>query len=296
MGKLAIISDLHADINQLNEELYVMRDYLQRQNITHLHFAGDVANKVAKALEVVHFFDQKIPTTFHWGNHEMADIQKQQNFEDFNDPHFLNFKTKELSENTLLLGVNGWYDYSFVPFADEKEYRRKKQVYWYDRFIERQGSDSEITTAICDRLKETLQNIPPTKNVILSTHFVPKKAFIIEHGEKYARWNQLNAFLGSKELGAVLDEFPNVKEVVFGHTHHRFFEQELQCTRYHCRPFGYYYEWLLTRSFILSNHLADTFNPLKARTLVKQYGQAFEEYKKYYFLNELEEGMVLLEY
>ncbi|MCF1685835.1 metallophosphoesterase [Tetragenococcus halophilus] len=296
MGKLAVISDLHADINHLKEELYFMRDYLESLNVTHLHFAGDVANKVDKALEVVYFFDQKINTTFHWGNHEMADIDKQTNFEDFNDPHFLNFQSKELSDSTVLLGVNGWYDYSFVPDAEEKEYRRKKNLYWYDRFIDRTGSDPQITEYICRRLKETLQTIPDTKKVILSTHFVPKEDFIIQHSEKYERWNQLNAFLGSKEFGAVLDEFANVEQVVFGHTHHRFTKQMLQQTMYHCRPFGYYYEWYLTRSFILKNHLADVFNPLKARTLLKHYSNAFAEYKKRYILNELQEGMVLLDY
>ncbi|MDN6640639.1 MAG: metallophosphoesterase [Tetragenococcus sp.] len=296
MGKLAVISDLHADINQFNEELYLIRDYLEKLNVTHVHFAGDVANKVEKTLEIVSFFDQKIPTTFHWGNHEMADIGQQINFEDFNDSRFLNFKSKELTESTVLLGVNGWYDYSFVPQADKKEYRRKKQAYWYDRFIERQGSDPEITAAVCRRLKKTLSNIASTKDIILSTHFVPKEAFIIEHGEKYARWNQLNAFLGSKEFGAVLDEFPNVKQVVFGHTHHRFPAQKLQGTLYHCRPFGYYYEWFLTRSFILTNHLAPNFNPLKARTLVKHYPKAFNEYKQRYILDELQQGMVLLDY
>ncbi|MDN6663366.1 MAG: metallophosphoesterase [Tetragenococcus koreensis] len=296
MGKLAVISDLHADINQFNEELYLIRDYLEKLNVTHVHFAGDVANKVAKTLEVVNFFDQKIPTTFHWGNHEMADIDVESDFEDFNDPHFLNFKTQELTKSTVLFGMNGWYDYSFVPHADEKEYRRKKQVYWYDRFIERQGSDPEITAALCYRLQETLSTVPDTKNIILSSHFVPKETFIIKHSEKYARWNQLNAFLGSKEFGEVLDGFSNVKQVVFGHTHHRFTEQKLQQTMYHCRPFGYYYEWFLTRSFILTNHLAETFNPLKARTIVKRYPQAFNEYKKRYILNELQQGMVLLDY
>lgn len=67
MGKLAVISDLHADINHLDEELYFIRDYLEKLNVTHVHFAGDVANKVEKTLEVVYFFDQKIDTTFSLG-------------------------------------------------------------------------------------------------------------------------------------------------------------------------------------------------------------------------------------
>lgn len=296
MGKLAVISDLHSDINQLDEELYLMRDYLEKLKVTHVHFAGDVANKVDKVLDIVRFFEQKIPTTFHWGNHEMADINVQTDFEDFKDSRFLNFKTRELSNSTILLGANGWYDYSFVPNADEKEYRRKKKVYWYDRFIDRKGTDPQITEAICQRLRETLITIPSTKNIILSTHFVPKESFIIKHDKKYARWNQLNAFLGSKEFGEVLDEFSNVKQVIFGHTHHRFLQQNLQGATYHCRPFGYYYEWSLTRSFISENGLATTFNPLKARTLIKHHSHEFKDYKEQHIIKELQKGMVLLDY
>lgn len=67
MGKLAVISDLHADINHLDEELYFIRDYLEKLNVTHVHFAGDVANKVEKTLEVVYFLIKKNRHDFSLG-------------------------------------------------------------------------------------------------------------------------------------------------------------------------------------------------------------------------------------
>jgi inhibitor of KinA sporulation pathway (predicted exonuclease) len=99
MNKLAIVTDLHADINHLSiENLAQLRNYLKEQQISHLHLAGDTANKVDRALAVVDFFNEAMPTTFHWGNHEMADITQEQDFEDFANPFFLNFKTLDLSE------------------------------------------------------------------------------------------------------------------------------------------------------------------------------------------------------
>src|SRR5699024_11662536 len=74
-------------------------------------------------------------------------IHQPEDFENFNYPAFLNFKTKDLSEDTLLLAFNGWYDYSFAPQLETKEIQRKKQIYWYDRWINRRKT--EIGRASC---------------------------------------------------------------------------------------------------------------------------------------------------
>lgn len=56
MGKLAIISDLHVDINKFGEsELMQLWQVLQKHKITRLHLAGDTANKVDRCLAVVEF-------------------------------------------------------------------------------------------------------------------------------------------------------------------------------------------------------------------------------------------------
>ena len=43
------------------------------------------------------FQSRQVPTTFHWGNHEMVDLTEQE-IEAFDDPAFLNFQTYRLSE------------------------------------------------------------------------------------------------------------------------------------------------------------------------------------------------------
>ena len=90
MGKLAIISDLHVDINKFGEsELMQLWQVLQKHKIARLHLAGDTANKSSRCLAVVEFFVNKgLSTTFHFGNHELADVTNERMMDHFPDPHF----------------------------------------------------------------------------------------------------------------------------------------------------------------------------------------------------------------
>lgn len=130
----------------------------------------------------------------------------------------------------------------------------------------------------------------------MATHFVPKEEFIVHHTGKYTRWNHLNAFLGSKEFGETLSGFSNIEQVVFGHTHRRFGEQRIDDVLYHCRPFGYYFEWQLTREFVFENQLADIFNPTKMRGLLRKHQTAFDNYRAVHLLEEFQRGMTVIEY
>lgn len=297
MGKLAIISDFHVDINGLEGSLLDrLRGFLLEQGITHLHLAGDTANTHQGTLRAVAFFQEKIPTTFHWGNHEMVDLAGESEIEAFSASSFLNFKTQNLSEETILLGVNGWYDYLYSDSEDEEESLRLKNLFWYDRKITRLGSDPEVSERINQRLEQTLRQIPKEKKIILSTHFVPKKEFIVAHEGEHLRWNQLNAFLGSARFGGVIDRFPQVTDVVFGHTHRRFESKKIGPTWYHCRPFGYYYEWQLTRDFVFDHRLVEKYRPTKLRGVLKRNQAAFNQHKEQFLLQELQRGMTIILY
>lgn len=201
MGNLAIISDLHVDINKFGEpELMQLWQVLQKHKITRLHLAGDTANKVDRCLAVVEFFANKgLSTTFHFGNHELADVPNEQMMDHFPDPHFLNERYIALNEQTVLLGMNGWYDYQFSELKDYEAIVRMKRLYWYDRFIQRGKTDLEVNAEMLAAAKNLLDQLEAKKlEVILSTHFVPKRAFIMYQSAPYERWNKLNAFLGSE--------------------------------------------------------------------------------------------------
>lgn len=298
MGNLAIVSDLHVDINQFGEaELMLLWEVLQQKKITRLHLAGDTANKVDRCVAVAEFFAERLPTTFHFGNHELADVTGEAMISHFPDVHFLNERYIPLNEKTVLLGINGWYDYQFSEEKDVKKIVRMKRLYWYDRLIERDGTDLEVNDRVVEATRLLLDTLHKKKmNVILSTHFVPKKEFIVYQNAPYERWNQLNAFLGSASFGKLLDQYDNLQQVVFGHTHRRFEDKVLQGTTYSCRPFGYYYEWQLTRDFIDEYHLIDRYNPMKLRVLLRTHRPEFKEYQLQHLKKEFEQALTVIAY
>ncbi|MGL4696315.1 metallophosphoesterase [Enterococcus larvae] len=299
MGKLAIISDLHVDINQLGEpELLQLVEVLKTKEITHLHLAGDIANHVTRLLETTSFIrSHHIPLTYNFGNHEMPSLSDPEDIEAYSDAYFLNQQFIELNERVVLLAFNGWYDYSFSDETDINKIIAAKNLYWYDRFIHRGAADPAVNQAILDKLRGVLDRLQEAdKQLIIATHFVPKQAFIVYQQGKYARWNELNAFLGSEKTGALLDHYSNIQQVVFGHTHRRFDEQKINGTTYSCCPFGYYFEWQLTREFVLSQGLAEVFNPMKARGLLKKHREAFQEFRSKHLKEEFSRGMTIIDY
>lgn len=299
MGKLAVITDLHADINHFGvKELEKLFNLLKEQDVTRLHFAGDTANKIAQTLTINDFFRKRgLPTTFNLGNHEMGNIKGEQMIEHYPDSHFLNLRYLALNEKTVLLGFNGWYDYGFSELNDPKQIRSIKNIYWFDRIIERFSDDQSVDHEILGQLRRTLDDLAKKNyQVILTTHFVPKEEFIVHLDGDYQIWNKLNAFLGSKALGELLDQYPNVQHVVFGHTHRRFSDQTIQGTVYSCRPLGYYYEWRITRDFILDNHLAEVFIPMKMRRLLNEHRTEFDVYKEKHLIEEFKKSLTLISY
>ena len=61
-----------------------------------------------------------------------------------------------------------------------EEILRLKHLFWYDRMIQRTGTDPEISHQINERLRQTLRGLPQDKEVIVTTHFVPKATFIVK--------------------------------------------------------------------------------------------------------------------
>lgn len=299
MGKLAVITDLHADINHLGEEeLTQLFELMKEQGVTRLHFGGDTSNKIQHSLAINQFFRSRgLPTTFNLGNHEMGNIKGEQMIEHYPDSHFLNLRYLPLNQQTILLGFNGWYDYGYSELKDPDQIRSIKNIYWFDRIIERFSDDQTVDREILRQLQLVLDDlVKKNYQVILVTHFVPKEEFIVHLNGKYQIWNKLNAFLGSRALGELLDQYKNVQQVVFGHTHRRFADQEINKTIYSCRPLGYYYEWQLTREFVLGNQLAETYIPMKMRSLLNQHQIEFAAYKKEHLIEEFRRGMTVIPY
>lgn len=299
MGKLAIISDLHVDINQLGEwELEQLVEVLQAKKITRVHLAGDTANRVEKLLATVKTIEASgIPVTYNFGNHEMPSLVGEQEIEEYQEPHFLNQNFLSLNEELVLVAFNGWYDYSYGVESDQAKILAAKNLYWYDRLIDRELDDPKTNDRLLKRLATLLDQLQQqNKQVIIATHFVPKRDFIVYQSGRYERWNQLNAFLGSEKTGELFDQYEHIQQVVFGHTHRLFPAQKINGILYSGRPFGYYYEWQLTREFVLENQLMAAFNPLKVRSVLKDHQEEYQAFRKKHLKSEFAKGMTVIDY
>ena len=139
MTKLAIMSDLHIDLNQFDDfEIQTLIDTLNAEKISHLHLAGDIAN---------YFYDISYPfletmskhfdVTYNLGNHDMLDLDDKV----IDD---LDFQIIP-SGKKALLAFHGWYDYSFFPEKSEAETIKFKNIFWFDWRLNRNFSDKELT-------------------------------------------------------------------------------------------------------------------------------------------------------
>lgn len=108
MKKLAVMSDLHIDLNHIQEEEQdLLIQILKEEKIDHLHLAGDISNDfIGLSLPFIKAIEKDIPLTFNLGNHDMLGLSEKTIQE-------LDFQETLLSKETLLLSFHGWYDYSF---------------------------------------------------------------------------------------------------------------------------------------------------------------------------------------
>ncbi len=284
MTKLAIMSDLHIDLNQFDDfEIQTLIDTLNAEKISHLHLAGDISN---------HFYDISYPfletmskhfdVTYNLGNHDMLDLDDKV----IDD---LDFQIIPLGQKTLL-AFHGWYDYSFFPEKSEAETIKFKNTFWFDRRLNRNFSDKELTRQITQKLDRTLSTI--ANDVIVSLHFVPHHQFTLQH----ERFKPFNAFLGSQVFHDIFKKH-QVNDVIFGHTHHSIASQQIDNITYYAKPLGYIREWDLTIDYV--NQYPE-LNPNQTWNLSKRYNivkklDDFIDYKRQNLAQEFRKSMTIFE-
>ncbi|OZV23989.1 metallophosphoesterase [Streptococcus sobrinus] len=282
MTKLAIISDLHIDLNQFSDfEKETLLTILQETGVTHLHLAGDISNHHKDiSLPFIEELRKSLEVTYNLGNHDMLDL----NDSEINQ---LDFQVYNLGSRQLL-AFHGWYDYSFSREPTDKILRLKK-IFWFDRRLNRQESDPAITQKVLARLEDLLQHLD-TSRLIVAMHFVPHQDFTMTH-PKFAPFN---AFLGSQKFHQIFVNY-GVRDVVFGHAHRSYGDQTIEGVTYHSHPLGYIREWDLTIDFV-SNH--PELNPSGTWNLSKRYNLVrknpdYQAYKKEQFQTELLKSMTI---
>ena len=147
------MSDLHIDSNNFGkDELETLITLLKDKKIQHLHIVGDIANGFEKtSQEFLAQLQCQLPVTFSLGNHDMLGLSEEamRPFE---------FQKIPFSKHTLL-AFSGWYDYSFVPTISPQKHLQTKNLFWFDRRLQRMGSDPAITQRLLRELETELMQV-----------------------------------------------------------------------------------------------------------------------------------------
>ena len=284
MTRIGFMSDLHLDSNQFGDfERQALRQLLKEEGIDHLHIAGDLSNDLTKiSLPFLETLKQEIPLSFNLGNHDMLGLSEQEisNYD---------FQVQQFGR-TKLVSFSGWYDYSFAPEKSKEEHLRTKTNFWFDRRLARQLDDLSITAQTLKELEKLLMTLDGP--IIVALHFVPHQDFLYDH----PYFQRFNAFLGSQAFHRLFVKY-RVKEVVFGHLHHRHQSRVIEGVRYHMRPLGYIREWALTRNFFEDfpqHKIPQMYRLHKRYNAVKDLAE-FRDYKKKHLADELRDALTVIE-
>lgn len=285
MTKLAIMSDLHIDLNQFGDfEVANLIGTLKRQGVGWLHIAGDISNHhYEDGLPFLEKIAEHFKVTYNLGNHDMLDLSEK-------EIEKLDFQRYDLGDK-IFLSFHGWYDYSFLPEKTAAENVQFKNNFWFDRRIKRPYPDIEMTNHICQRLEAILAE--QTKPLVIAMHFVPHHFFTMTHD----KFIPFNAFLGSKKFHELFTKY-QVTDVVFGHAHRSYGTKVIDGISYHSRPLGYIREWDLTIDYVNKHpHLnpTGTWNLSKRYNLVKKLPD-FQNYLRQHFSQEIENSITYFDF
>ena len=284
MTRIGFMSDLHLDSNQFGHfELTTLKEVLKKERIDHLHIAGDLSNDLAHiSLPFIEDLRQELPTSFNLGNHDMLGLSEQ-------EISGYDFQVQQFGQ-TKLVSFSGWYDYSFVPEKSKEEHLRTKNNFWFDRRLDRKLDDPSITAHSLLQLEKLLASLDGP--IIIALHFVPHQEFLYDH----PYFQRFNAFLGSQAFHQLFVKY-GVKDVVFGHLHHRHHSRVIDGVRYHMRPLGYVREWKLTQNFFNDfpqYKISQMYRLHKRYNTVKDL-EEFLNYKKNNLADELRDALTILD-
>ena len=278
------MSDLHLDSNQFGHfELKTLKEVLKKERIDHLHIAGDLSNDLTNiSLPFIEDLTQELPTSFNLGNHDMLGLSEQ-------EISSYDFQIQQFGQ-TKLVSFSGWYDYSFVPEKSKEEHLITKNNFWFDRRLDRKLDDPSITAHSLLQLEKLLASLDGP--IIIALHFVPHQEFLYDH----PYFQRFNAFLGSQAFHQLFVKY-GVKDVVFGHLHHRHHSRVIDGVRYHMRPLGYVREWKLTQNFFNDfpqYKISQMYRLHKRYNTIKDL-EEFLDYKKKHLADELRDALTILD-
>lgn len=253
MVKIAFISDLHFDINQIdpNQTIDRIADYLTQMEVDAYLIAGDLFNDFNLSAEYISNLQNKLPKTkvrYIVGNHDLAGVDFQTAESDANQ-FYLHNKFLDI-DDVRIIGNNGWYDYGFLRGDySNQEILKWKEAYWYDQQLDMGGlSDQERTNLVLGQISHQLLAAQQAKQkIVFMTHFVPRFDYIRRFPSE-EKWDKVNAVLGSPRISELLD-MEYVLTTIFGHLHVKPAPLKVGNNVYYNQSLGYRNqnsEWLST--------------------------------------------------
>lgn len=243
--RIAFSSDNHLDINrvEVSAVLTAQASFLSTQGIDYYVNTGDTFNDFAKTQSFYTALQKAVGTKtrvrYLAGNHDMLRGATYAQLEEQSDSLYLNGKIESLGPNAVLIGDNGWYDYSFAPAElTTSQLQHWKHAFWVDGVIEQPMSDQERFAISLERTAKMLAEADGQR-IFYATHFVPDIRFLnprMLQDQKVGRY--ASAFLGSRAMGNLLSQYPHVT-AAFGHLHKRDGIRELDGVTYVHNPVGY---------------------------------------------------------
>ncbi|MCX2456220.1 metallophosphoesterase [Lacticaseibacillus nasuensis] len=246
--KIAVSTDNHFDVSHIDPQEAVSRQaaYLRAQHVAVYVNGGDTFNDFTQTLryfqELQRLVGPQTQVRFIAGNHDLVKGISYAEAQSALSPLYLHEQTLTLpGTDTVIIGNNGWYDYTLAPAAlrahkTPADFEQWKQAYWIDRNIDSPVGDQAREARVLATTEHALQGAAG-KRVIYVTHFVPTQQLMGAIPDK-ARWQMVTALMGSARLGELLERY-QVADVVFGHLHRRDLPLTLDHTTYHHQPMGY---------------------------------------------------------
>lgn len=236
--RLGFLSDLHTDYNHLHHFETIIPRLIQRKRLDGLCILGDTATGVDGALEFYQSLQQRIaiPLRILPGNHDIyvrdaarktaEEVQHESTeayFKLLYHPDLSLYLNPIITPHWLIVGISGWYDYSFVPGDPDKLARHPVSKYvWPDQMMinHRQidaARDERWVEDDLERMTE-LFNRPEARHRkrLVAMHFLPTDQLI--RRKRYPMYRHFIVQLGSNRYQRFF-ETHDVARSVSGHSH-----------------------------------------------------------------------------
>ena len=251
--KIGILSDIHVDLENSDPQK-ILRGFveaIEENKVEVMVIAGDVANDYQVTLRFLHQIEATtgVRCLFVPGNHDIWNEKHPAKtawdiyhaLEKF--PGNLARGPVELTDQWVVIGDLGWYDYSFGSSdytISEFDRMKIKDRLWQDKIKAVWGKSTiEMHQYFYHKLEKQLDAYKQ-KSIILVTHVLPILDFTVQPPNNM--WDYLNAFLGSRQYGELALKY-SVAYSISGHVHYRR-QKKYENTTFICNCLNYASQWI----------------------------------------------------